>query len=120
MSHNSTIGRIGEDEGIKFLNLHGFKILQRHVTSHWGEIDIIAEEKNKLHFVEVKTRIDTRFGLPHESVTPRKIHSLKRAIDFFLLKNKFKQYKLSLDVISIILDAEYNVLKLKFFENVQL
>lgn len=48
-------GRSGEDEAAAFLELQGWKILQRNFRSRRGEIDIIAESAETLVFVEVKT-----------------------------------------------------------------
>lgn len=48
-------GRGGEDEAVAFLELQGWRILQRNFRSRRGEIDIIAEYAETLVFVEVKT-----------------------------------------------------------------
>jgi len=49
------MGRGGEDEAAAFLELQGWKILQRNFRVRRGEIDIIAEVAGTLVFVEVKT-----------------------------------------------------------------
>ncbi len=118
---NKKIGDIGEEIAAEFLKKRGFEIINRHFTSHWGEIDIIAKKnKNKICFIEVKTRLGEAKGKPHEAFTFFKIKSLKRAISYYLLKNKLKNYKLSLDFISIILHPDLTLKKLKYFENVPL
>ncbi|MFN4212797.1 MAG: YraN family protein [Microgenomates group bacterium] len=116
---NKNIGKIGEEIATSFLTKKGFKIIDRHVTSHWGEIDIIAKKDgNKISFIEVKTRVGENKGKPYEALTFYKIKSLRRAIDYYLLKNNLKNYKLSLDVVSIVLDKGLKVKELKFFENI--
>lgn len=119
-SHNTNIGKIGEEIATSFLKEKGFKIIDRHVTSHWGEIDVIAKkEDNKICFIEVKTRVGEKKGKPYEALTFFKIKNLKRAIEYYLLKNKLKNYKLSLDVISIILNEDRSLKKLDYYENVE-
>jgi Holliday junction resolvase-like predicted endonuclease len=49
------IGEIGEKTACKFLVKQGFEIVERNYRKKWGEIDIIAEKEEILHFVEVKT-----------------------------------------------------------------
>ena len=56
MTNKSEIGRIGEDLACEYLKNKGFQIIERNFRKPWGEIDIIAKEKNgALVFVEVKT-----------------------------------------------------------------
>lgn len=50
------IGTFGEDLVVKHLKKNKFKIVDRNYTSRFGEIDIIAKNKEFLAFVEVKTR----------------------------------------------------------------
>lgn len=118
--YRKNFGKTGEDLAVNFLKNKGFTILQRNFFSKFGEIDIIATKNNKLHFVEVKTRSNLLKGLPHESITFYKIRHLKKACMFFLLKNKIRNVKLSLDVVSILLDNTSQVEKIKYFEAIDL
>ena len=45
--------------------------MQEYYRTPFGEIDIIAKEKDVLVFVEVKTRTDLTFGSPFEAVNQR-------------------------------------------------
>lgn len=72
----------------------------------WGELDIIAIDGNELVFVEVKTRTNHNYGDPFDAITPHKIKSLKRTINYFLTHqgNNFLDSPYRIDVISIVLD----------------
>ncbi|NTU73185.1 YraN family protein [Candidatus Roizmanbacteria bacterium] len=118
MSDNLLIGKLGEQIAVRYLCDKGFSIRATHFTSHWGELDIIAQYKSTLVFVEVKTRVGDLRGKPYEAVTLHKIRSLRRCIDYYLLSNKADYMGLRLDVVSIILDANHQVVELKHFENV--
>jgi len=48
-------GDAAEEKACAFLYENGYVILQRNFYSRFGEIDIIAEKKGTLHFVEVKS-----------------------------------------------------------------
>lgn len=55
--HSALLGKAGEDYVAKYLKSKGFIILKRNWRdSRYGEIDIIAENRDYIVFVEVKTR----------------------------------------------------------------
>lgn len=118
MNTNRSVGIIGEDLAAQYLLDNDFYILKRNATSRWGELDIVAEKEGKIYFIEVKTRISTRQGSPYEAVEYFKVKKLTRTIQYFVLANKLQGRKLQLDVISIELNYDYSLKKLKRYENV--
>ncbi len=115
---NQNTGRLGEEIAVSYLKSKGYVILQKNYRSHWGEIDIVAKKNSTLSFVEVKTRKSANYGKPYEAVNLSKVKKLMRPVQYFLLQNNYKEYKLSLDVISIMLSIEGTVDKLKHFKNI--
>ena len=93
------IGRWGEGVASWYLERQGYAIKTRHFTSRFGEIDIIAQDKDALVFVEVKTRLGTDFGLPEEAVGRSKRRKLKRVILAYLSQNQVENFRL--DVVAI-------------------
>lgn len=118
MLHNKSIGKVGEDSASHYLLNLGYKILHRNYSTKFGEIDIIAQKNGKVSFVEVKTRISLLKGQPYEAVTFRKIQHLQFAAQIYILKNKMKECKLSLDCVSIVLNNDLSVKSIRFFENI--
>lgn len=57
-SKNQKIGLIGEKEAEMFLVKQGFSIIDRNFSSKTGEIDIVAQNNSRIHFIEVKTVTD--------------------------------------------------------------
>lgn len=71
MAYHNTTGHLGEDMAVAYLTAKDYIVLHKNWRhSHW-EIDIIATLKNKLHFIEVKTRRTNTFGFPEEGVTKK-------------------------------------------------
>lgn len=95
------LGKSGEDRGVKFLTSLGYKIIDRNFRTRFGEIDIIAKDKDILVFVEVKTRSDKTFGTPEDSITPRKLDRLLKACHYFNLKNGTGSSPQRIDVLAI-------------------
>ena len=114
--HNT--GAYGEQLAVEYLESQSYKIIDRNAYSRWGEIDIVSEKKNKIHFVEVKTRFHMRQGMPYEAVRIPKLTHLMRTIQYYILKNNLHTRKFQLDVISIILLPDSSVKELKLYENI--
>jgi putative endonuclease len=55
------IGSIGENVAAEYLKRHGFSIRDRNIARKTGELDLIAEKADTLHFVEVKTILTDEF-----------------------------------------------------------
>ncbi len=115
---NKKAGVIGEKLAAVFLLKNGYFILKRNFRSKLGEIDIIAKKNSTIHFVEVKTRIGVQKGLPHDSVDSNKIRHIVRMLQLYVKEEALANYKQSLDVISIVLNNNYEVDNFRFFENI--
>jgi putative endonuclease len=84
MAEHNILGKIGEDEAVRFLMAKGYVI--RHRDWHCGkkDLDIVAEKDHELIIVEVKTRTDERFGSPEDAVTPVKIRRIIASTEAYL------------------------------------
>lgn len=120
MNTNRDVGKVGENMALSFLRNKGYALLSRNYHTRWGEIDLIVEKDRKISFIEVKTRISTTQGKPYESVNQRKLYKLTRPIKHFLLQDRYRNRKLSLDVISIELNQNQSLREIKYFKNVQI
>jgi len=49
------VGALGEAIAAEYLKRRGFSIVDKNVARKTGELDLIAQEKDVMHFVEVKT-----------------------------------------------------------------
>jgi putative endonuclease len=83
-------GQAGEDMAVRALKKRGYRILERNFTSRLGEIDIVAEEKGCLVFVEVKKRNTDRFGEALYAIDKRKKrHMVRSALCYMKAHNAF-------------------------------
>lgn len=99
--NNRKSGIEGENLAADYLKRHGYKILERNFACKTGEIDIVCEYGKTLVFVEVKARENTLFGTPAEAVTPRKINSLVRTAQAYLVKSGKLNYPCRFDVVEV-------------------
>ena len=101
------IGKHGEKLAQKFLKKQGYKILATNYQNKLGEIDIIAQDKDTIVFIEVKTRTSARFCLPKEVVTQPKQKQIIKVAKAYLKKYYPQQdIKIRFDVVGIDLEKE--------------
>jgi len=130
-SRNKT-GAIGEDIAARHLKKLGLKIVDRNYLKKWGEIDIVSREtsenKDKIHFVEVKTvsyetmdmlKKAVSYGTwrPEENVHPEKVKRLHRTIESWLMEHNC-QAEWQIDVISVRIVPRERFSTIKIIENV--
>lgn len=98
------IGELGELLALKFLRVHGRKVLARNFSrSEGGEVDIVARHDKALTFVEVKTR--TKLGLhrPIDAVTKEKQDLIIRGARTWLQMLNDPRVPYRFDVVEVIL-----------------
>ena len=101
MLSKKQLGDLGEDISEIFLIKMGYSIIKRNYRCKLGEIDLIAKNKNKIIFFEVKTRTNLNFGYPEESVNNLKVLKLKKLAIFFAVSENIHNLDMQFDVISI-------------------
>ena len=82
------LGRRGEDVANRFLEGLGHRIVTRNYRSGHLEIDIISQDVNGVHFVEVKSRVARVTAAPEENVTPLKQRKIASAALRYLHNSK--------------------------------
>jgi len=111
------IGAIGENLATDYLKKHGYKIIQRNFRCREGEIDIIAQKGDCLVFVEVRTKRNTAFGTPEESVTLSKREKLISLANAYLQAYDKPPQSWRIDVVAVELGPNKKVLRLEHIEN---
>lgn len=105
--NRKSLGRQGEEATERFLAKQGYKIIDRNFHTRWGELDIIAQDGDTVVFTEVKTRTESDFAQPEESVTITKQDHLRKAAELWLLENYQGELPACrFDVVSVTLDKE--------------
>ena len=94
-------GKAGEAAAVAFLKKCGYRIVKQNFRTAVGEIDIIAEHKRVVVFVEVKSRSTVEFGHPSEAVSPAKQRKLAQTAESFLARYPLKDRDMRFDVVSV-------------------
>lgn len=102
------LGKEGEAIALKFLLDKGYKLIARnYLVSHWGEIDLVMQDSNYLVFVEVRTKRNTIYGTPLETVNHEKRRQIIKMARIYMTKEKVSPDTFCrFDVVGIILPRD--------------
>jgi len=102
------IGIIGEAEATKLLEAKGFTILEHNWRMGHLEMDLIAENKKEIVFVEVKARTTTFGGKsPEEYVDEDKKRRMVAAANAYIKYKKIEKEP-RFDIIGILVNPHTN------------
>lgn len=119
MSKKET-GKNGEDIAENLLTSQNYEIISKNYNCRFGEIDIVAidySKRKEFVFVEVKTRTNSLFGEPQESVDYRKRRKILKTIRHFFTSKKMS-WPWRIDVIAIKLERNGEVRKINHYKNI--
>jgi len=101
MAKHNELGKKGEQLAVDYLIKKGYTIVKRNYRFQKAEVDIIAQLKDVLAIVEVKTRSTADFGNPQDFVKPKQIQRLVKAVDEYVIVNKL-DVEVRFDIIAIV------------------
>ncbi len=99
MTLQKTKGNKGENSAVNYLHELGYKILQTNYHSRYGEIDIIAQDRDTLVFVEVKNFKSQSLVSPYQSITKGKQAKIIKTARYYLMANNLVDIPARFDVI---------------------
>lgn len=97
------LGQKGETKAAQFLKQKGYRILAQNWTHAHLEVDIIAQDKDMLVIVEVKSRKSDLYGNPSQAVNHKKQLNLYRAANKFIHAKDYKG-EVRFDIIAVYLE----------------
>ena len=139
MGETQKVGALGEELVATFLMKRGHKILVRNYRRPWGELDVVSEKDQKIHFVEVKTlsqevsdetsKDDVSRYTPskvkkdrfraEDHVNKEKTKRLSRIIQTYIIEKHVSSETLwQFDVATVLLDTEKRKAKINLIEDI--
>ena len=109
------LGRWGEQAAADYLKKQKYKIIGQNHACRFGEVDLIAENKAYVVFVEVKLRKNAAFAEAREFVTAAKRRRIIAAARHWLAANPTRKQP-RFDVIEIY-GADGRIERLNHIEN---
>ena len=106
MSKRLDFGRLAEKTAVEFLRTKGYNILKQNFRCPFGEIDIIAEDKGTICFVEVKARHTLGLGAPQEALFAAKQARISKSAICYLKNNNLFERPARFDVLALLYAKE--------------
>lgn len=115
-------GAFGEEIAAEYLEKKGFHVLYRNYRVGKDEIDLIAEDKVRYIFCEVKTRVQqygvpSFYGRPGRAVDREKQRNLIHASASFSARHQRDGKRFRFDVIEVYLNKDGSVGHVHHIEN---
>lgn len=95
------LGIEGETMACDQLEKLGYAIIERRYRTRFGEIDVVANDRGTVVFVEVKTKTDSSFSDPVESVTKQKQRRLVCMAEQYVAYNRLDRTPCRFDVVTV-------------------
>jgi len=111
------VGKLGEQIAHRYLKKLGYRIREKGFRCRHGEIDIIAQKKDCIVFVEVRARTGLDFGTPEESLTRAKKRRLIASALTYTTTHEDLPAQWRIDVVAIELDNQGKARRIELIEN---
>lgn len=95
-------GQSGESIALAYLEVRGFRLVERNWNCRLGEIDLIVEREGETRFIEVKLRRSMTYGYPEASITGLKLRHLGRAIECWMNAQTNPPRRYQVDAVAIL------------------
>lgn len=109
-------GKSGEDLAVKYLETHGYRVLDRNYTTDVGEVDIFVTDEKTLIAVEVKSRLSLEYGTPAEAVGHAKVKKISQVTSQYIKQFRLFGVPVRFDVVEVYLqDKTVNHIQNAFY-----
>lgn len=119
--YNKVVGNLGEQTAKNYLIKNDYKILTTNYSCRFGEIDIIAMDKECLVFIEVKTRTSGKYGHPENAVNYWKKKHLELTARNYIDYKHMGNYIARFDVVEVFAkyaDNDFIVERINLIKNI--
>lgn len=110
------LGAFGERVAAAHLEAKGYRIRERNFRTREGEVDIIADNRSTLVFVEVRTRRGNTLGSPAESITTAKASHILTAAQAYAQAHQGCPPDQRIDVIAVSLAPDGRLLAVEHIQ----
>lgn len=126
------LGNLGEDIAARYLENKGFCIIERNYWKKFGEIDIVAQKRGSIHFIEVKTvsreiitadtsnvSRETDSYVPEDNIHPWKLKRMLRTAETYMFERSLgEEVEWQCDAIAVRIDMNRRRSIVRFIEHI--
>lgn len=114
-----SLGKLGEMKAREYLEKQGYEILDKNYKTRRAEIDIIAQRKDALVIVEVRSTAEEILRTPEETLNWRKRRKLLLNARAYVARRKYRGFY-RIDAICVVFrgDGSDTPVRLTHHENI--
>jgi putative endonuclease len=116
-SEHLLIGSWGEAIARSYFKARGYRIIEQNYKTRYLEIDLVVRKGRVLVFVEVRTKVGDSFGLPEDTLRPKKIRKLIRNASAYAAGKGYRG-DCRIDAVCILLDENKNLSRINHYQNI--
>lgn len=117
MAKHLESGKYGEQQALAYLKEKGYLIKAINWRYRYWEVDIIAQDKEALCFIEVKTRRSNLYGEPSTFVDYKKQKNLIQAAEAYIELTHYEG-EIRFDIVSVYSESkQIDLIKDAFWSN---
>ena len=102
------------------LTAMGYRVLGRNVMTRVGEIDIVAQHRDFLVFVEVRSRREDSPVAPRQTLTAKKRRRLRRAGEAYMRSKRLLDRSYRFDLAEVVFDDKQRVRDFRVIQAIRL
>jgi putative endonuclease len=110
MSYKRNVGNLGENLAAEYLRSKGYQILERNWLCRYGELDIVAQEDEKLVFCEVKSIHGENLEGAFANLTSQKVKKVLKAVHYYLAAKNLEEMLWRFDAIAVVMPSNADAL----------
>jgi len=118
MNFKLKIGVFGQKLAADYLKKKDYEIQAENYFAKIGEIDLIAIKDGQIIFIEVKTRLSDKFGLPEEAVDEKKKEKLYQTGLKYLKEKQINHENFRFDCLAIEIDRLNKIAKIRHHKGI--
>ena len=109
-------GWLAEWVACSYLVLRGYLIVERNFRTSFGELDIIAKQKQTFVIVEVKSRYRKGDWHPLTAIDSKKKNKLIKLANYYIVTKKLFGKNLRMDVLTV--EKKFFWFSIKHYKNI--
>lgn len=113
--HNQYFANIGQNIACRYLKSKKYFIISQNFRIGPDEIDIIAIENKEICFIEIKTRLSSRYDKAEYHISARKLKYMIRSSQRFCEEWRIPEKLIRLEAIAVTLHVPNKKANIKHF-----
>ncbi len=112
------LGKKGEIVAKYYLQKHNYKIIGSNIKLGYYELDIIAQQKSSIVFIEVKTNLEKPFNKSEILLTRKQIKNIKKGVGRYCHQKKIVFNDTRIDLLQLTYKKVKEIITISHYKDI--